>query len=103
MISRLRATLRFKSLLAHPSFAPFTATINQMAERIMEIAGTKLSIRHIPGPLGVRGRNSDNHLIRQELGWAPSQPLRVGLTQTYTWIEGQVKGEAAFALKGAAN
>jgi GDP-D-mannose 3', 5'-epimerase len=46
---------------------------------------------HIPGPLGVRGRNSDNRLIRERLGWAPSKPLREGLKTTYAWIEGQVR------------
>jgi nucleoside-diphosphate-sugar epimerase len=76
-------------------------TINQMAEMIMEIAGKKLSIRHIPGPLGVRGRNSDNHLIREELRWVPSQPLRVGLTKTYSWIDGQVKRGESLPLKEA--
>jgi GDP-D-mannose 3', 5'-epimerase len=65
-------------------------TINQLAEMIMEIAGKKLSIRHIPGPLGVRGRNSDNKLIREKLGWAPSRPLREGLAKTYEWIARQV-------------
>jgi len=65
-------------------------TINRLAEMIMEIAGKKLSIHHIPGPLGVRGRNSDNHLIRERLGWAPSRPLREGLEKTYSWIAEQV-------------
>ncbi len=64
--------------------------INRLAELIMEIAGKNLSIRHIPGPLGVRGRNSDNRLIREQLGWAPSRPLREGLEQTYRWIAQQV-------------
>lgn len=66
-------------------------TINQLAELIMEIAGRKLSIRHIPGPLGVRGRNSDNALIREKLNWAPSRPLREGLEKTYEWISKQVE------------
>ncbi|MGC8558859.1 MAG: NAD-dependent epimerase/dehydratase family protein [Nitrososphaeria archaeon] len=65
-------------------------TINQLAEMVMSIAGVKLNIKHIEGPLGVRGRNSDNRLIRQKLGWAPSQPLIVGLEKTYRWIEKQV-------------
>jgi len=65
-------------------------TINQLAEIIMQIADKKLSIRHIPGPLGVRGRNSDNHLIRERLGWEPSWPLRKGLEKTYGWIATQV-------------
>jgi GDP-D-mannose 3', 5'-epimerase len=45
----------------------------------------------VPGPLGVRGRNSDNKLIRSTLGWAPSQTLRQGLEKTYAWIEQQVR------------
>jgi nucleoside-diphosphate-sugar epimerase len=69
-------------------------TINQMAGMIMEIAGKKLSIKHIPGPLGVRGRNSDNKLIRAELGWSPSMRLRDGLAMTYPWIEAQVRSFA---------
>jgi nucleoside-diphosphate-sugar epimerase len=66
-------------------------TINQLAEMIMEIAGKKVALRHIPGPLGVRGRNSDNRMIREELGWAPSRPLREGLEKTYPWIAQQVE------------
>jgi nucleoside-diphosphate-sugar epimerase len=65
-------------------------TINQLAEAVMRIAGKPLSIRRIPGPLGVRGRNSDNRLINRELGWAPSQPLEIGLRNTYNWVESQV-------------
>ncbi|MEN2993413.1 MAG: NAD-dependent epimerase/dehydratase family protein [Bacteroidia bacterium] len=66
-------------------------TINQLAELIMEIAGVKLEIRHVPGPVGVRGRNSDNTLIYEKLGWKPSEPLRRGLVVTYQWIEEQVR------------
>lgn len=65
-------------------------TINQLAEIIMDIAGKKLSINHIPGPLGVRGRNSDNRLIKEKLGWEPDYPLRKGLEKTYAWIKEQV-------------
>ena len=66
-------------------------TINQLAEMAMAIAGKKLSIRHIAGPLGVRGRNSDNRLIRERLGWEPSRPLREGMEKTYAWISEQVE------------
>ena len=66
-------------------------TINQLAQMVMDIAGKKLNIEHIPGPLGVRGRNSDNKLISENLGWAPSHPLRKGLEKTYAWIEEQVR------------
>jgi GDP-D-mannose 3', 5'-epimerase len=65
-------------------------TINQLAEMAMRIAGKKLRIRHISGPLGVRGRNSDNRLIARELGWAPSEQMEGGLRKTYQWIESQV-------------
>jgi len=66
-------------------------SINRLAEMIMEIAGKKLSVRHIPGPLGVRGRNSDNRLIYDRLGWRPSAPLADGLKGTYPWIAEQLK------------
>ena len=66
-------------------------SINELADMVMRIAGKKLRIRHIPGPLGVRGRNSDNRLIEKELGWTPSQPLEDGLKKTYHWIESQVQ------------
>lgn len=65
-------------------------TINQLASLIADIAGKKIHLNHVPGPQGVRGRNSDNRLILEKLGWAPSQPLRRGLEITYTWIEQQV-------------
>jgi nucleoside-diphosphate-sugar epimerase len=65
-------------------------TINQLAAMAMDIAGKRLHVRHIPGPLGVRGRNSDNNLIRQSLGWEPSRSLREGLEKTYAWINEQV-------------
>jgi nucleoside-diphosphate-sugar epimerase len=65
-------------------------SINQLADMVMQIAGKKLTIKHISGPLGVRGRNSDNHLIAEKLGWKPSRPLREGLEKTYCWIQEQV-------------
>ena len=65
-------------------------TINQLAEVTMAIAGKRLRLRHIKGPLGVRGRNSDNHLIREKLGWAPSSSLRKGLEMTYRWVAERV-------------
>jgi GDP-D-mannose 3',5'-epimerase len=66
-------------------------SINQLAEIIMDIAGKKLSIKHIAGPLGVRGRNSDNRLIYERLSWRPSAPLTEGLKETYPWIVEQLK------------
>lgn len=65
-------------------------TINQLAKLVMDVAGKKLSIRHIKGPLGVRGRNSDNRLIEAKLGWKPSRPLREGIEKTYAWVSAQV-------------
>jgi nucleoside-diphosphate-sugar epimerase len=66
-------------------------SINQLAEMLMEIAGKKLTIKHIPGPQGVRGRNSDNRLIFEKLNWKPTEPLYKGLEKTYRWIESKVK------------
>ena len=65
-------------------------TINRLAEIVMEIAGKKQIIKHIPGPLGVRGRNSDNTLIQEKLKWKPNAPLKDGLEKTYIWINDQV-------------
>jgi GDP-D-mannose 3', 5'-epimerase len=65
-------------------------SINQLAEMVMTIAGKKLTIEHIPGPQGVRGRNSDNSLIEEKLGWRPNYSLQDGLEKTYTWIASQV-------------
>lgn len=66
-------------------------SINRLAEIVMEISGKKLSIKHIPGPLGVRGRNSDNALIQEKLGWQPNFPLKKGLEKTYRWISSEVE------------
>jgi GDP-D-mannose 3', 5'-epimerase len=66
-------------------------SISHLAKMIMDIAGKKLGINNVPGPLGVRGRNSDNNLVKQKLGWAPSMPLKTGLEFTYKWINEQVK------------
>ena len=65
-------------------------SINQLAEMVMDIAGKKLSITHIEGPLGVRGRTSHNELIHKSLGWKPTRPLREGLEKTYHWIAAQL-------------
>ena len=65
-------------------------TINHLAYLVMDLAGKNLTLRHIPGALGVRGRNSDNRLIDQKLGWRPSRPLREGLEKTYSWIQQQI-------------
>lgn len=65
-------------------------SIDQLADMVMKISGKKLVKKHVPGPLGVRGRNSDNRLVEQKLGWRPSWPLEKGLEKTYRWIESQV-------------
>jgi nucleoside-diphosphate-sugar epimerase len=65
-------------------------TINQLVDVVADIAGKRIAKKHIPGPQGVRGRNSDNRLIKEKLHWAPSKPLRAGLELTYRWIEQQV-------------
>jgi len=65
-------------------------TINGLAEMIMRVAGKRLTINHIPGPLGVRGRKSDNRLISEKLGWKPNEPLQRGLDITYKWVAEQV-------------
>jgi len=66
-------------------------TINQLAEMVIKISGKKLSINHIEGPLGVRGRCSDNKLIKEKLDWSPNYPLYKGLEITYKWISEQVR------------
>lgn len=75
-------------------------TINQLAELAIDIAGKSLALNHIPGPLGVRGRNSDNRLIQEKLGWAPQQSLRAGMEKTYAWIASQVERRHNSARKG---
>jgi GDP-D-mannose 3',5'-epimerase len=69
-------------------------TINHMVDLIAEIAGKRIHKRHIEGPLGVRGRTSDNRLIRELLDWSPSRRLRDGLEKTYNWIAAQVEQSA---------
>lgn len=95
-----------RKLMDHPTFhgpvnigSDEMVSINGLAEMIMQIAGKKLTIHHIPGPLGVRGRTSDNTLIKKELQWAPSRPLRDGLEQTYAWIVKQVDKKRKNAKK----
>lgn len=66
-------------------------TINGLAKMVIDISGKGIEIENIPGPLGVRGRNSDNRLIKQKLGWAPSLTLRDGMEKTYGWIEAEIQ------------
>jgi GDP-D-mannose 3',5'-epimerase len=72
-------------------------SINQLADIIADIAGVRVQKRHIPGPQGVRGRNSDNTLLRRVLGWEPQVSLEEGLAKTYAWIEHQV--QASMSLR----
>ena len=65
-------------------------TINELADIIAKVAGIEIVKKHIPGPQGVRGRNSDNSRLEQVLGWAPEISLEEGLAETYAWIEQQV-------------
>jgi GDP-D-mannose 3', 5'-epimerase len=65
-------------------------TIDQLVDMVAAIAGKSLTKRHVDGPTGVRGRNSDNRLIREKLDWAPSTVLVDGLRPTYEWIRAQV-------------
>jgi GDP-D-mannose 3',5'-epimerase len=70
-------------------------TIDQLVHRIIELSGKQgISIRHVDGPQGVRGRNSDNSRLRKVLGWEPRVPLSTGLARTYQWIKTQVDAES---------
>jgi len=66
-------------------------TINDLTKLIMKVSGKNIRIKNIPGPTGVRGRNSDNSLIKEKLGWAPSYSLEAGLEKVYPWIKAQVE------------
>jgi GDP-D-mannose 3',5'-epimerase len=66
-------------------------TINQLADMVAEVAGIRIVKKHVPGPQGVRGRNSDNTRLRKVLGWEPTVSLEEGLHRTYTWIEDRVR------------
>lgn len=68
-------------------------TINELAQLAMSIGGKQIDIEHIPGPEGVRGRNSDNALILKKLGWAPEAPLKEGMIKTYEWIAEQIESQ----------
>ena len=70
-------------------------TINELADMVAAVAGVEIRKKHVPGPMGVRGRNSDNTLLRKVLGWEPRISLEDGLARTYQWIEGQVREKMA--------
>jgi len=76
----------------------------EMGDMALELAGKKdkVKIRHIPGPEGVRGRNSENTLIKEKLGWAPSITLKEGLQRTFKWIDEQVTKEEKSGVDVAA-
>lgn len=74
-------------------------SISELADMLVAVSGKKIAKRFISGPQGVRGRCSDNRLIREKLGWAPSRPLREGLEPTYDWIARQVAAAASFPDK----
>jgi nucleoside-diphosphate-sugar epimerase len=65
-------------------------TINQLVDTAAKVAGKVVEKNHIDGPLGVRGRNSNNDLIREKLGWDYSQSLEEGIRKTYNWIKEQI-------------
>jgi GDP-D-mannose 3', 5'-epimerase len=69
--------------------------INELADMVAKIAGVRIQKKHVPGPQGVRGRNSDNTKLRGVLGWEPSTSLEEGLSRTYSWIEEQVRERLA--------
>jgi nucleoside-diphosphate-sugar epimerase len=66
-------------------------TINQLAKIAIKISGKNICLKHIPGVQGVRGRNSDNKLIKRVLNWVPSNDLERGMTKTYRWILSEIK------------
>ncbi|GAB2240026.1 hypothetical protein Droror1_Dr00020544 [Drosera rotundifolia] len=68
-------------------------SMNEMAEIVLSFENKKIPIHHIPGPEGVRGRNSDNTLIKEKVGWAPTMKLKDGLRITYFWIKKQIEKE----------
>jgi nucleoside-diphosphate-sugar epimerase len=65
-------------------------SMNDLTELVIKLAGKRAGIKNIPGPQGVRGRTSDNTLIKEKIGWEPTQPLYVGLEKTYKWIQSQM-------------
>jgi GDP-D-mannose 3', 5'-epimerase len=76
-------------------------TINELVAIVARIAGQRISKRHVIGPQGVRGRNSDNTRLREILGWEPSILLEQGLAVTYEWIRAQVRSKAPVPVGGS--
>ena len=77
-------------------------TINELADMVADIARLRITKKHVPGPMGVRGRNSDNTLLRQVLRWEPEISLEQGLARTYAWIEQQVREKMRGGAKAEA-
>jgi len=87
-----------RRLMEHPNFrgpvnvgSEEMVSINELVDLISSVADKKLKKKYVEGPLGVRGRNSHNELIKYHLNWAPSASLKDGIEKTYKWVEGQVK------------
>jgi GDP-D-mannose 3',5'-epimerase len=78
-------------------------TINQLADIVADIAGIKIAKKHVDGPQGVRGRNSDNTKLREVLGWEPEISLEEGLNVTYWWIEEQVREKLESKVRSASD
>ena len=78
-------------------------TIDQLVEMIIKVSGKRIFIKHVPGPVGVRGRTSDNRIIKQKLGWEPTEALVSGIEKTYKWIDAQVRSQhnRVFSLQAA--
>ncbi len=70
-------------------------SVNELVAVIAQIAGVDVNLRHVQGPQGVRGRNSDNARLRKVLGWTPEISLEDGLRETYCWIEQQIRQSRA--------
>ena len=70
-------------------------TINELCDIAADAAGLEVVHEHVDGPMGVRGRNSDNTTLREVLGWEPKIPLEDGVARTYRWIEDQLRAKLA--------
>lgn len=86
-----------RRFMEHPDFlGPLNigseemVSINQLTKMVIDISGKKLGIKYVPGPLGVKGRNSHNELIRAKLHWEPTMRLRDGMEKMYAWVQEQV-------------
>ena len=77
--------------------------MNEFAKICMECEGKDLPLNHVTGPMGVRGRNSDNNMIKEKLGWAPSISIRDGIKRTHAWIKKQIELDLAASGKDASS